>query len=162
MAPHCTAVFAIVLKIERESCIRAAAATYPGGDALCPRAQVVCTLGPKSNTVPVSLPGCAARSHAQHPDHVCNHAGHQGAEANEQNCFNWEKQPPVFLDQLAALHFPAMQCRAGPEIRTGQLKDGKPVQLVTGQEVTITTDYSVQGDNSLIAMRCACNSPTTH
>jgi hypothetical protein len=28
----------------------------------------------------------------------------------------------------------------GPEIRTGNLKDGKPVQLTTGQEITVTTD----------------------
>eukprot|EP01018_Ginkgo_biloba_P038388 Gb_25227 [translate_table: standard] len=41
---------------------------------------------------------------------------------------------------------------AGPEIRTGFLKDGKPIQLKEGQEITITTDYSIKGDNSLIAM----------
>ncbi|KAJ9529988.1 hypothetical protein QJQ45_023233, partial [Haematococcus lacustris] len=40
----------------------------------------------------------------------------------------------------------------GPEIRTGMLEGGKPVQLVTGQEVTITTDYTTQGNASLIAM----------
>lgn len=41
----------------------------------------------------------------------------------------------------------------GPEIRTGTLKDGKPVQLVAGQEVTITTDYALPGDETTIAMR---------
>lgn len=40
----------------------------------------------------------------------------------------------------------------GPEIRTGMLKDGKPVQLTAGQEVTITTDYSKLGDSNTIAM----------
>lgn len=43
----------------------------------------------------------------------------------------------------------------GPEIRTGMLEGGKPVQLTSGQEVTITTDYSAAGNSGLIAMRCA-------
>lgn len=41
----------------------------------------------------------------------------------------------------------------GPEIRTGFLKDSKPVQLTTGKEVTITTDYDQKGDATTIAMR---------
>ncbi|MQL72223.1 hypothetical protein Taro_004558, partial [Colocasia esculenta] len=40
----------------------------------------------------------------------------------------------------------------GPEIRTGFLKDGKPVQLKEGQEITISTDYSLKGDENLITM----------
>jgi len=40
----------------------------------------------------------------------------------------------------------------GPEIRTGKLKGGKPVQLTAGQEITITTDYEVEGDASVISM----------
>lgn len=40
----------------------------------------------------------------------------------------------------------------GPEIRTGFLKDGKPVQLVQGQEITISTDYSLKGDEKMISM----------
>lgn len=38
----------------------------------------------------------------------------------------------------------------GPEIRTGLLRDNKPVQLVTGQELLIVTDYSIDGDNKKI------------
>lgn len=41
----------------------------------------------------------------------------------------------------------------GPEIRTGMLKDGQPVQLTSGLEVTITTDYTISGDSNMIAMR---------
>ena len=41
----------------------------------------------------------------------------------------------------------------GPEIRTGFLKDGNPVKLVAGQEVTVTTDYELKGDSSTIALR---------
>lgn len=40
----------------------------------------------------------------------------------------------------------------GPEIRTGFLKDGKAIQLKEGQEITITTDYSIKGDQELISM----------
>ena len=40
----------------------------------------------------------------------------------------------------------------GPEIRTGFLKDGKPVKLTQGKEITITTDYSIKGDENMISM----------
>lgn len=40
----------------------------------------------------------------------------------------------------------------GPEIRTGFLKDGKPIQLKKGQEITISTDYDMKGDENTICM----------
>ena len=40
----------------------------------------------------------------------------------------------------------------GPEIRTGMLKDGEPVKLQTGDEVTVTTDYAHKGDAKTIAL----------
>lgn len=40
----------------------------------------------------------------------------------------------------------------GPEIRTGFLKDAKPVQLKQGHEITISTDYSIKGDENMICM----------
>lgn len=40
----------------------------------------------------------------------------------------------------------------GPEIRTGFLNDGKPVQLKQGQEISISTDYSIKGDDKMICM----------
>ena len=39
----------------------------------------------------------------------------------------------------------------GPEIRTGMLRDNKPVDLTAGQELLIVTDYSIEGDNKKIA-----------
>jgi pyruvate kinase len=39
----------------------------------------------------------------------------------------------------------------GPEIRTGMLRDNKPVDLVAGQELTIVTDYSIEGDHKKIS-----------
>lgn len=49
----------------------------------------------------------------------------------------------------------------GPEIRTGMLENGKPVQLQSGQEVTITTDYAKPGNSGLIAMRCVSTNSGT-
>ena len=40
----------------------------------------------------------------------------------------------------------------GPEIRTIKLKDGNDVSLVAGQEFTITTDKTVIGDNTRVAV----------
>ncbi|ONK62648.1 uncharacterized protein A4U43_C07F6390 [Asparagus officinalis] len=40
----------------------------------------------------------------------------------------------------------------GPEIRTGFLKDGKPVQLKKGEEITVSTDYDLKGDGKTITM----------
>ena len=39
----------------------------------------------------------------------------------------------------------------GPEIRTGVLRDNKPIDLVAGQELLIVTDYSIEGDSKRIA-----------
>lgn len=48
----------------------------------------------------------------------------------------------------------------GPEIRTGFLKDAKPIQLTTGKEITITTDYDYKGNEETIAMRYIGNRDT--
>ena len=32
------------------------------------------------------------------------------------------------------------------------MKESKPIQLQQGQEITITTDYSIKGDENLISM----------
>ena len=40
----------------------------------------------------------------------------------------------------------------GPEIRTGFLKDAKPIQFKQGQEITIMTDYTIKGDANMISM----------
>ncbi|KMZ75894.1 Pyruvate kinase [Zostera marina] len=40
----------------------------------------------------------------------------------------------------------------GPEIRTGSLKDGKPIHLEKGKEITISTDYDIEGDENTISM----------
>ncbi|KAK1559227.1 hypothetical protein Q3G72_012131 [Acer saccharum] len=62
------------------------------------------------------------------------------------------------LDNLKiAMHNTQILCAVmldtkGPEIRTGFLKDGKPIQLKEGQEITVTTDYEIKGDVEMISM----------
>ncbi|KAA8519058.1 hypothetical protein F0562_016168 [Nyssa sinensis] len=56
-----------------------------------------------------------------------------------------------------AMHNTGLLCAVmldtkGPEIRTGLLKDGKPIHLRQGQEITISTDYSIKGDENMICM----------
>jgi pyruvate kinase len=41
----------------------------------------------------------------------------------------------------------------GPEIRTGMLKENKPVDILANQELLIVTDYSIEGD----VKRLSCN-----
>ena len=38
------------------------------------------------------------------------------------------------------------------QVRTGFLKDGKPIKLTQGQEITITIVYTIKGDESMISM----------
>ncbi len=75
------------------------------------------------------------REFAAHCDLWKNLEGH-----GKHRCMFWElSESPIVVWQ-------------GPEIRTGELKDGKPIQLVRDKEITITTDYSVVGDENTIAM----------
>ena len=39
----------------------------------------------------------------------------------------------------------------GPEIRTGLLRDNKPIDLIAGQELLIVTDLSIEGDSKKIS-----------
>jgi len=44
-----------------------------------------------------------------------------------------------------------MMITKGPEIKSGNLRDGKPVQLVAGQNLEIVTDYAMEGDDMRVA-----------
>ncbi|XP_030547649.1 pyruvate kinase, cytosolic isozyme [Rhodamnia argentea] len=107
-----------------------------------PKTKIVCTLGPASRSVPmiekllragmnVARFNFSHGSHAYHQETLDNLR--QGMENTGILC-------AVMLDTK------------GPEIRTGFLKDGKPIQLKQGQEITISTDYSIKGDDTMICM----------
>ncbi|KAF7145995.1 hypothetical protein RHSIM_Rhsim04G0086100 [Rhododendron simsii] len=106
------------------------------------KTKIVCTLGPASRSVEMvekllKAGMNVARFNFSHG----SHSYHQET-----------------LDNLrAAVRNTGIMCAVmldtkGPEIRTGFLKDGKPIQLNQGQEITISTDYTIQGDDNMISM----------
>ncbi|PNH01205.1 Pyruvate kinase, cytosolic isozyme [Tetrabaena socialis] len=103
---------------------------------------VVCTLGPKSRTVEVleellRAGMSVARFNFSHGSHDY----HQETLDNLRTAMSNTK-----------IMCAAMLDTKGPEIRTGTLVGGKPVQLTAGHEVTITTDYAMDGDEGTITM----------
>jgi pyruvate kinase len=113
------------------------------------KTKVVCTLGPASRAVEVieellRAGMNVARFNFSHGSHEY----HKETLDNLRRAMeNTKIMCAVMLDTK------------GPEIRTGMLEGGKPVQLVSGQDVTITTDYAAAGSAGLIAMRyggCTC------
>lgn len=105
------------------------------------RTKVICTLGPACNSVDqlVSLIDAGmnvARLNFSHGDHKSH--GQQVANLNEALKQRPHKTVGLMLDTK------------GPEIRTGILKDGKNISLTLGQELEISTDYTLEGDNTRI------------
>lgn len=50
----------------------------------------------------------------------------------------------------------------GPEIRTGMLRDNKPIEIVAGQQLKICTDYAIEGDTKQIACSYKSLPQTVH
>lgn len=109
------------------------------------KTKVVCTIGPASESKEMltKLIGAGMnvmRMNFSHGDHA-----EQGAriknvkELNKENGWNIG----IALDTK------------GPEIRTGYLKDDKPVMLEAGKTIRITMDYSYLGDADKIAISYA-------
>ncbi|XP_057961523.1 pyruvate kinase, cytosolic isozyme [Malania oleifera] len=107
-----------------------------------PKTKIVCTLGPASRSVPMVEKLLRAGMN------VARFNFSHGSYAYHQET----------LDNLkAAMNNTGLLCAVmldtkGPEIRTGLLKDGKPINLKQGQEITISTDYSIKGDENMICM----------
>lgn len=55
------------------------------------------------------------------------------------------------LKQRPELECAVMLDTKGPEIRTGMLRDNKPIDLVAGQTLKMVTDYNIEGDVKQIA-----------
>ncbi|KAG4165931.1 hypothetical protein ERO13_A13G101220v2 [Gossypium hirsutum] len=107
-----------------------------------PKTKIVCTLGPASRSVEMierllKAGMNVARFNLSHG----SHAYHQQTLDNLRTAMlNTGILCAVMLDTK------------GPEIRTGFLKHGKPIQLIQGKEITISTDYSIKGDENTICM----------
>ncbi|XP_058760307.1 pyruvate kinase, cytosolic isozyme-like [Vicia villosa] len=107
-----------------------------------PKTKIVCTLGPASRSVPMVEKLLRAGMNVARFNF--SHGSHEYHQET--------------LDNLrAAMENTGILCAVmldtkGPEIRTGFLKDGKPIQLKLGHEITISTDYSLKGDENTISM----------
>ncbi|CAF2037183.1 hypothetical protein BRARA_I00753 [Brassica rapa] len=111
-------------------------------DGRTPKTKIVCTLGPASRSVPMiekllKAGMNVARFNFSHGSHEYHQETLDNLRAAMQN-----------TGMLAAV----MLDTKGPEIRTGFLKDGNPIQLKEGQEITISTDYDIKGDEKTISM----------
>ncbi|KAI3791244.1 hypothetical protein L2E82_04945 [Cichorium intybus] len=107
-----------------------------------PRTKIVCTLGPASRSIPMV--------------EKLLRAGMNVARFNfSHGSYEYHQET---LDNLrTAMENTGIVCAVmldtkGPEIRTGFLKDGKPIKVTQGQEITISTDYSIKGDENMICM----------
>ncbi|KAF2297636.1 hypothetical protein GH714_001808 [Hevea brasiliensis] len=112
------------------------------GDQRRPKTKIVCTLGPQSRSVDMlerllKAGMSVARFNFSHG----THAYHQETLNNLRTAMN-----------NTGILCAVMLDTKGPEIRTGFLKDGKPVQLKQGQEILISTDYGLKGDENMICM----------
>ncbi|CAD7700103.1 unnamed protein product [Ostreobium quekettii] len=105
------------------------------------KTKVVCTLGPSAREVEtleelLRAGMSVARFNFSHGDHKY----HGETLTNlRQAMANTKIMCAVLLDTK------------GPEIRTGMLEKGK-IQLTAGTEVTLTTDYTIKGNEKLIAI----------
>mmetsp|Transcript_22706 Transcript_22706/g.25837 ORF Transcript_22706/g.25837 Transcript_22706/m.25837 type:complete len:512 (+) Transcript_22706:50-1585(+) len=109
-------------------------ATRPG----LRRTKIVCTLGPACWEVPqletlIDAGMSVARFNFSHGDHE----GHKA-------CLDRLRQAAKNKDQ----HVAVMLDTKGPEIRSGFFADGaKKINLVKGESIVLTTDYSFLGNN---------------
>ena len=106
------------------------------------KTKVVCTIGPASEQKEMLVKLINAgmnvmRMNFSHGDHE-----EQGFRIKNVKALNEEMGWNIGI---------ALDTK-GPEIRTGYLKDDKPVDLVAGEIIRITMDYSYLGDEKKVAI----------
>jgi len=106
------------------------------------RTKIICTLGPACNQVEklaemIDAGMNISRLNFSHGDHESH--GKQADNLRAAMKMHPKKHVALMLDTK------------GPEIRTGQLVDGKNIDLKIGQKLEITTDYTIKGDNTIIS-----------
>ncbi|KFK37840.1 hypothetical protein AALP_AA3G036000 [Arabis alpina] len=106
------------------------------------KTKIVCTLGPASRSVEMIEKLLKAGMNVARFNF--SHGSHDYHQETLDNLRIAMKNTGI----LCAV----MLDTKGPEIRTGFLKEGKPVKLIQGQEITISIDYTIQGDSNTISM----------
>ena len=106
------------------------------------KSKIVCTLGPVSRTVLILEQMLkAGMSIARFNFSHGTHEYHQQTLGNlREACKN------------TGTMFAVLQDTKVPEIRTGLLEHGEPVNYHAGDEITLTTDYNKIGNSKLIAV----------
>ncbi|PQQ15191.1 pyruvate kinase cytosolic isozyme [Prunus yedoensis var. nudiflora] len=128
-------------------------------DGRIPKTKIVCTLGPSSRSVAMAEKLLRAGmnvarfnfSHGMGPTTTTR----RPSTISALPCTTPRSSAPSCSTPRVAERegkFKMKKRGNGPEIRTGFLKGGKPIQLKEGQEITITTDYSIKGDQEMISM----------
>ena len=106
------------------------------------KTKIVCTIGPKTESVEMLSELLKAGMNVMRMNF--SHGSH---EEHKQRIVNLKK-----ACELTGLKAAVLLDTKGPEIRTIKLKDGKDVDLVAGQKFTITTDSTVVGDETRVAV----------
>ncbi|KAL3674715.1 hypothetical protein V7S43_000650 [Phytophthora oleae] len=106
------------------------------------KTKIICAIGPASWSVEMlgqllDAGMNVARLNFSHGDH----------ELHKRSLSNLREA----MAARPGCHCAVLLDTKGPEIRSGFLKEHKPVQLQAGQMLEITTDYGVEGDSSRIA-----------
>ncbi|CAH0475582.1 unnamed protein product [Peronospora belbahrii] len=106
------------------------------------KTKIICAIGPASWSVEMlgqllDAGMNVARLNFSHGDH----------DLHMKSLMNLKKA----MAARPRCHCAVLLDTKGPEIRTGLLKDHRPVQLKAGQTLEIITDYGVEGDASRVA-----------
>jgi pyruvate kinase len=105
------------------------------------RTKIVATIGPAT-----SEPGTLERLLSAGADVLRLNFSH-GEQAQHHAVMETARRIAEGVGRPLAL----LQDLSGPKIRTGKVKEGRPVELKDGEQVTITTDESVEGQQGLIS-----------
>ncbi|KAH0912259.1 hypothetical protein HID58_035580 [Brassica napus] len=106
------------------------------------KTKIVCTLGPASRSVEMIEKLLRAGMNVARFNF--SHGSHEYHQETRDNLRTAMQNTGI----LCAV----MLDTKGPEIRTGFLKEGKPIELIQGQEITISIDYTIKGDSNVISM----------
>ncbi|GAB9469054.1 Pyruvate kinase [Globisporangium polare] len=106
------------------------------------KTKIICAIGPSCWSVEMlgellDAGMNVARLNFSHGDH----------EMHARSLSNLRKA----VEARPGCHCAVLLDTKGPEIRTGLLKGRTPILLQAGQELEITTDYSIEGDTTRIA-----------
>mmetsp|Transcript_12102 Transcript_12102/g.47003 ORF Transcript_12102/g.47003 Transcript_12102/m.47003 type:complete len:557 (-) Transcript_12102:286-1956(-) len=129
-----------VLENLSESNLQQLAADAPANHKF--KTRIVCTLGPVSRDVPKLER--LLRAGMRVARFNFSHGSHEYHQETLDNLRIASKNTGIMCGVLLDTK--------GPEIRTGMLDHGEPVQLEMGSEVTLTTDYEVKGNKNLVAV----------